>query len=247
MTVVSKLALPLAIAAALPICARAATIPFDTSTASDWSVTAGGAQNAAPYVVPVNFYAPNGSYVGNVISITSTCNDSGAFLPGGSLANFDGYWTAAFTFYLPANAANVQLNYADFFADDRAVLTLNGTIFDSTGLTPDLAQNNGAMVLTDGGPAQPWVFSQPWGQVSGTLTSGFNLGGYNTLKAILNNTGDGIAATMNGHLAWNDGTDLGLTGSITYTVVPEPSLAALAFLGAGLVLRFQRARSACQS
>jgi hypothetical protein len=96
---------------------QANTISFDTSIATQWAVTAGGAVNATPYHRPA---------YPQFIYITSGGDSTGTFVPGGSLANFDGFWTADFTFTLPADATNIRLNYGNFYADDRAVLTLNG-------------------------------------------------------------------------------------------------------------------------
>src|SRR5215831_12155421 len=119
----------LAITSLSRVAASANTINFDTGTASEWQVTAGGAVNATPYVV-----FGGGSYQGNLITVTSDESSSGMFLPGGSLANFDGFWTATFTFSLPSNASNVQLNFANYINDDRAVLELNGNVISSSGI-----------------------------------------------------------------------------------------------------------------
>ena len=154
---------------------------------------------------------------GPVISLTSDGGGLGDFVQGGSLANFDGYWTATYTFYVPANAINPVLEFTNFFADDRAVLKLNGTIISSTGAVPPGGSLDGFMVLTDGGPAQPYTFAGPFGSVSGKATSGF-VTGINTLTVVLNNTGTGVAGTMNGNLAWNDGTGMGLSGTVSYVV-----------------------------
>jgi hypothetical protein len=223
----------IACALVFPKPAQATIYNFDTGTASEWSVTAGGAVNVQPYIY--NVPDPN-QYVGNVITVTSTANGNGTFLPGGSIANYDGYWTAVYSFSLPANVADIVLNYSKFFADDRAVLMLNGNIIDSTGL-PTGGSSVGSMVLTDGSPAIPYTFDSPDGQVSGTVASGFNVGGLNTIEVILNDTvlngtGGGVAGTMQGHLTSNDGTGMGLTGTISFTVVPEPSVGAFGLLTA---------------
>jgi hypothetical protein len=221
----------------IPNLAQATIFTFDTGTASDWNVTAGGAVNVQPYVIPIN----NSFYVGNLISVTSTANGNGTFLPGGSLANFDGYWTAAYNFSLPANAATIVLNYSNFFADDRAVLVLNGNIIDSTGI-PINGSSIGSMVLTDGSAAIPYTFDSPNGLVSGTIASGFNAGGLNTIEIIINNTGTGVPGTMEGNLTPFDGTDAGIIGNVSFTVVPEPSIGAfglMALFGFAFVARIK--------
>ena len=217
----------LTITGLLPVATTANTINFDTSTAPDWQVTGGGAVNATPYVVNVN----NDIYVGNVISVTSDATYTGTFVQGGSLANFDGFWTATFSFSLPSSAANVQLGFANFVADDRGVLMLNGNVISSSGL-PVGGSYAGTMIFTDGGAAVPYTFNSPSGQVSGVVNSGFNIGGINTLTAIMNNTDNGVLGPLV-NVGPFDGTGLGLTGSISYTTVPEPSLAALALMGLG--------------
>ena len=163
--------------------------------------------------VPASFGNANGP----VISLTSDGGGLGDFVQGGSLANFNGSWTATYTFYVPANAINPVLEFTNFFADDRAVLKLNGTIISSTGAVPPGGSLDGFMVLTDGGPAGPVHVCRPLRQRSGKATSGF-VTGTNTLTVVLNNTGTGVAGTMNGNLAWNDGTGMGLSGTVSYVV-----------------------------
>jgi hypothetical protein len=215
------------------IAASANTINFGTGTASDWQVTGAGAVNATPYVVF------NSDYNGNLISLTSNEGYDGTFLPGGSLANFDGFWTATFTFSLPSNASNVLLNFANYANDDRGVLELNGNIISSSGISQ--GGFTGSMVFTDGGPLVPYTFNtpnNPNGSVSGTANSGFNIGGVNTLTAIINNTSTGVFGPL-ATLGPGDGTAMGLMGSISYTV-PEPSSAAVILIGLGSASMFRR-------
>lgn len=212
------------------------TISFDTSTASDWTVTAGGVSGATPYIVNAGLSSPSGQVVyENQLSVTSTGDGTGSFLAGGNLANFDGFWLAFYTFSLPANATSISLNYGNFYADDRAVLTLNGNIFDATGI-PYFGQLNsvGSMVFTDGGPLQSYSsFSSPDGFVSGTVTTGFNVGGVNTIEAIINNTHSGVYGP-DINVSPGDAAFLGLSGTISYEVVPEPASALLVVLGSAL-------------
>jgi hypothetical protein len=233
---INHYSMAIACAFMIPNLAQATIYTFDTSTASDWSVTAGGAVNAQPYIY--NDQDPS-QYVGNLITVTSTANGNGTFLPGGSLANFDGYWTAVYNFSLPANAVNIVLNYSNFFTDDRGVLMLNGNIINSTGGS-SAGSYVGSMVLTDGSAAIPYTFNSPNGQVSGTATSGFNVGGLNTIEVILNNTSTGVVGTMEGNLSPFDGTAMGLTGNISFSAVPEPSIGAfglMALIGFAFVAR----------
>jgi hypothetical protein len=224
----------LAITSLSRVAASADTINFDTGTASEWQATGGGAVNATPYVV-----FGGGTYMGNLITVTSDESYTGMFLPGGSLANFDGFWTATFHFSLPANASNVQLNFANYINDDRGVLELNGNIISSSGI-PN-GGFTGSMVFTDGGPLLPYTFTafnSPNSSVTGMVNSGFNIGGVNTLTAIINNTFNGVAGPLT-NIGPGDGTAMGLTGTISYTV-PEPSTAAVTLIGLGSASVFRR-------
>jgi hypothetical protein len=201
--------------------AQGVSIYFDTTSSGGWAATAGGAFNATPYVVANGFG-------GRSVTITSSANNSGTFLPGGSLANFSGYWSVMYSFTLPANAANVQMSYSNFSIDDRGVLLLNGNIVDSVGL-PVNNQYDGSLVLTDGGVSQPFTYNGGPSK-SGSVSSGFISGGVNTIQGIINNTGNGVLGQLNS-LAFNNGTGFALYATVSYTLVPEPSAAAVTFLG----------------
>jgi hypothetical protein len=205
--------------AVLPLTSGATTLNFDTGSAVGWTASGGGAIAATPYVIP-NY--PN--YGNSVLSVTSTGNNlGGTFLPGGSVAGFDGFWTATYSFFLPANATGVQFSYSNFFADGRAVLELNGNIVGSAGFATSGGGYNGVMVFSDGAAAQPYTFNGSL--VSGSSTTGFLLGQVNLITAIINNTTGSCADPMVG-LVGADGTGMGLAGSLTYSV-PEPSAVAL--------------------
>jgi len=233
-----ELSLTLALAVVLPSLARGDSIYVNTTSSAGWAVTGGGAVDATPFVVSNwgNYHEQS------VIALTSTGNDVGMFVSGGSLANFNGFWTATYSFTLPSDATAVQFSYSEFFGDDRGVMRLNGAIVGSAGLPTSPGDYSGVMVFTDGGLPQPYTFNGPYGYVSGTVTSGFNIGGTNTLQFIINNTGIGIDGTMHGDLAWNDGTGLGIKGTISYAIVPEPSVLAVLGLAGLFVLRASRAR-----
>jgi hypothetical protein len=200
-------------------------ILFNTASPSSWTVTGGGAQNATPYIVNYAEGSPPVNY--NFLSVTSTGDSTGSFVQGGSLSSFTGFWLANYTFYLPSNAQNVSLTYNNFFADDRAVLTLNGQTIGATGII-SIQGAPGEMVFNDGGNIQPYSFSGEFS--SGGITSGFNVGGLNTIEAIVNNTGTGIYGSDR-NISPGDTAFLGVSGTISY-IVPEPS--ALALLGIGI-------------
>jgi hypothetical protein len=174
-----------------------------------WLVSGAGASNAVPLLT------------GDHLSITSNENETGAFIAGGSLANFDGFWVATETFFLPLDATAVSLSFAHFSSDDRALLELNGVVIGNSG---NGAPGEGSFNFTDGGALQAFDFTD---QISGTITSGFNIGGENSLVVIVNNTGSGILGASSTFKSTTDNTFFELTGSITDTTVPEPASALL--------------------
>lgn len=233
--------------------AHPATINFNTSAPGNWTVTGGGAVNATPYIVTTNVFPGQGmpGFTTTGISLTSTAETNGTFVSGGSFANFTGFWTADFRFFLPSDASAVSLVYSNLYADDRTVLMLNGTPIASAGIIA--GHNNptggpdGFMTFSQGGALVNWTFPGPDGSVSGTTTSGFVLGGFNTLEAVINNTHTGIyGATDTFGGGPNDQTILALSGAISF--VPEPSGFAVAMLGlACFRLKTWRARRRIRS
>jgi hypothetical protein len=222
--------------------ASGATLDIGAATSSNWTVTGGGAVNVAPYIATGSFGRGQGlpAVTLSGMSLTSTSDTNGTFVAGGSFNNFDGFWTADYRFFLPANASSITLNFANLYSDDRVVLTLNGTPIGATGIIA--GHNNptggpdGSMEFTDGGALQPFTFSGPDGSVAGTVTAGFNVGALNVLEAIANNTNTGIYGTNQPLSAGlHDQTIVALTGSISYSIVPEPSLTAIMVLGCGIV------------
>jgi hypothetical protein len=158
------------------------------------------------------------------------------------LASFDGFWEATEPFFLPLNAMGVSLSFAGFASDDRAVLELNGIVIGDSG---NGDPGSGDMTFIDGGALQPFNFTN---QASGTITTGFNLGGTNSLVVIVNNTGVGILGATSTFTGTADNTFFKLSsGTITY-VVPEPASAVVVWLGgaamllASVLMRKTRAR-----
>jgi hypothetical protein len=212
-------------------CAIADTISFDTTTTAGWTATAAGAINANPFVVTAQeTIGAGGNQYHDFLSVTSTGNNSGTFLQGGSIANFTGFWIADYTFVLPQNATGVSFSYDSFFADDRAVLYLNGQSIAATGIYAD--QGGGEMVFADGSNSQSYSFSSA---ISGTTSSGFNIGGENIIEVIVNNTGQGIYGSDK-NISQGDNTLLSLSGMISFSSVPEPS--SLAVIGVGILSLF---------
>lgn len=195
----------------------AGTLDIDTTTSGSWTVNAPS--------VGIYHSVPLAGYLANSITLFS---GGGACTTPGCYDTFDGFWTANFTFTLPADATSVDLSYSDFDVDDRAVLELNGNII---GDLTDSGGGPGNMTFTDGGPNNAYTFGT---STSGNVTSGFNIGGSNTLLLIVNNTQVGGAGPLTGE----GFTAVGLLGSITYQetggspTAPEP--ASWLMLAAGL-------------
>jgi hypothetical protein len=188
--------------------AHAAGFDFSTTMTTNWTASGGGAVDVTPY------------QYGTEISVTSTAFSNGTFLPGGSLAQFDGFWTATCAFFLPYGATNISLVYSNLTADDRGVLMLNGVAIGATGTQTTSGGTPGYMVFTDGGPLESYYFSDPDATVSGSATSGFIVGGTNVLQAIVNNTRDGVAGTALRTLTTTDGTTFRVKGAVSYSLSP---------------------------
>jgi hypothetical protein len=214
--------------------AAAGTINVNAVEPSNWLVTGAGATNATPFSV-------NGH-----LTITSTQTNSGTFISGGSLSNFDGFWTAIIAFTLPADASNVSLSFSSFQSDDRAVLELN-PLSNATGPSNVIGNSGngsagiGQMQFTDRGTLQSFNFTTagiPGG--SGTVTTGFIPGAVNILEVIVNNTGTGLTGATATFQNVSDKTYFKLNGTVTYTDGPEPSSMILFSVGAALLLAKKR-------
>lgn len=210
----------LCILGAAEMSAQGATINLGTAgNAASWKVTGAGATNAVPFQTSAN-------HAGE-ISLTSNALKGGTFVTGGSLAAFNGFWYADIPFSLPANAVNVSLSFDSFYGNDRAVLQLNNIAIgnmdhlDGTG--------SGVMAFPPGPPDVPFTIT---GVTSGTATTGFILGGSNTLRMIINNTGvTPITAPTATFASTGDATDAYVNATVTYDV-PEPGMVAPLLLGA---------------
>jgi len=188
--------------------ASATTINISTSS-GNWTVSGAGATDATPFILG-----------GGGISLSNNGIRTGTFVTGASAANFDGFWTASMSFFLPLNATDVLGTLVSLNADDRVVLYLNGNLVADGGLgIPAGGSIAGKMEFTDGGGDQPFTFDS--NDSSGSGSDGFILGGTNTLFAIINNTGSGVTGTTKTYIGDGDGATFRLQGSVTYA--PEPT------------------------
>jgi hypothetical protein len=209
---------------------HAETVDLGTDgNSSQWLVTAAGAVDAASFQTNVNRTG--------AIAITSDALESGSFLSGGSLAQFNGFWRAEIDFFLPATANDASLTFDGFYANDRGLLLLNGIEIgnvDHLGATGD-----GLFQFTEAGVDQAYTFT---GLDSGSVNTGFLLGQSNTLSILVNNTGEiPITAPTRTFDGSNDATTAFINASVSFTAVPEPGASMLCVLGLGAtVLRRQR-------
>jgi hypothetical protein len=192
------------------------------NNASHWVISGAGAVNAPAFQLPDTYN----------ISPTNNGLSTGTGTTGFVKANFNGFFRADQTFTIPAGATNVQMTFAGLSADDRVVMQLNGTTVGSMGLSNNGPGNGPGLIrLTENGTDQAWTFSQ----ASGTVTTGFNIGGANTLTLLVNNTGTSFAGAT---VPWNtttDGCATGVTATLTFSgaaTVPMASPTALAILAA---------------
>jgi hypothetical protein len=219
----------------LAVAASAATIDISTSAAnaSNWLITGAGATNAAAVV---------DSNLTGGISITTTGNQTGTFITGGSLANFNGFWEAVLSFSIPAGATNISANFSGLTADDRTVLELGPTALGNESIS---GAGAGVMYFTSG-TSSAYNFTQV---TSGDFSSSLAAGGNYTLELLVNNTGTGVNGDPERTFQTaSDATAVTLSGSITYTAatgVPEPTSLSYLLIGAiPLALGFARRRRA---
>ena len=156
------------------------------------------------------------------------------------------FYTLTETFNLSPGFTNASLNITNFFADDRAVLRLNGTIVASTGI---FGPGPGSMVLSLGGSNDPFNFQygNPFGYVPGNtgpfaaITSGF-VTGLNTLEIIVNDTNTGIVGNLSSGVNCSFAeclapTNVHLTAEVTFDgavgEVPLPGALPLFATGIG--------------
>lgn len=142
-------------------------------------------------------------------------------------------WTSTYNFVLPADYSNAVLNITSFSADDRAVVSLNGTQIDQTGL---YAPDAGLFNYTAGSAAVALNYPLAPGTRDINVLQPFQAG-TNVLSFIINDTAWGIY----GESRFVEGqvTNYNFTATLTYdtasAAVPEPATWAMMVAGFGLV------------
>jgi hypothetical protein len=126
----------------------------------------------------------------------------------------DGYYYAQTKFNIPAGAVKVTLAIAGLYADDRAVVELNGKPIAATGIN---SPGVGNMTFSNGGPNDAYTFTTANSAKIDHVTTGF-VTGENYLKVIVNNTGTGIVGTPVPPLILLNGTSFGLSARVVYTI-----------------------------
>ena len=206
---------------------------IDLSTpgnAADWLITAAGAVNAPSFQSNVN--RPG------TITLIDNSLISGNFVSGASVNQYNGYWHAENSFQIPAGATNIQFDFEDLWANDRVVLSLNSV--DIGNATFGGGTGAGLMRFDENGSDQAYTFDET---VSGSINTGFNVGGTNVLRMTVNNTGINLAAPTVASWFPLDGTVAHLpTATVSFTSIPEPSSGFALFAGVNLLMGYRRRR-----
>lgn len=213
-----------------PSTADAQVIDLSTpGNASDWLVTGAGASDAPAFQTNFNRTGE--------INISTNGEPTGTFVTGASSAAFNGFWYAENSFFLPTNATNVSLDFDGLWGNDRVVLSLNGTNIGNATFAN--AMGNGLMRFTENGADDPFTFTNT---DSGTVNSGFVVGGNNVLRITVNNTGTTYFAATTPSVSAGDVTSAHLpVANVNFTAVPEPAAIAPLFAILALIA-FRRRR-----
>lgn len=145
---------------------------------------------------------------------------------------YAGFEFIYFTFVLPAGATNVKLIFDDFDADDRAALSVNGTLI---GGFSSKAAVGGTLVTTmkDGSGNHSVMFNKPLPPTQDA--PGLFHPGENFLAFWINNTNSNdVTVPAIAHVAAGDPSDIRLRGGILFDTAAVPAPASLALLAVGL-------------
>ncbi len=219
------------------------------SNSAAWTITYDGPSGN------VSGIAMNYNNGGSNISLSSDGKEDGTFSGAeGSLtsadlaASFNGVWDADLDFVLPADAFNVVLTFANLAVDDRVILELNGDTHWKRWASGAQRTLTGVMSFDLDSPLVTTVQDFD-ADTSGTVSTGFIVGGTNDLRLVVNNTnaapnftnGSNLAAASQGFQSSGDSTLVGLNATLTFDTTPEPTTFLLVSSAlAGLLVRLRR-------
>jgi len=134
----------------------------------------------------------------------------------------------------------LALTFVSLRGDDRVVLQLNGTDIGN-----EAVDGVGLGLMNLGAGDSLYSFSP--GANVGIVTTGFNLGGLNLVRLVVNNSGTGRTGSTQTFISGADATAVGMSGSVSYdqlSSTPEPGSISLIVFGiAPLAWRLRRRRT----
>lgn len=147
------------------------------------------------------------------ISISSTGNQNGTFVGGGSASAFTGTWYAKYSFYLPSWATNIVFQYEERGADDRAYIYLNNNYID-------------------------WFYGNTVNSGQITNQSYFNLGSQNILTLeVINNPYNPQSGSPMTFVAYWDYVSVAMRGTVSYVPIPSTIILLISGLAGIFTLR----------
>jgi hypothetical protein len=163
------------------------------------------------------------------ITVTEDISQNHSY-PGGN-----GFNVTTQTVILPSDFTNALINITSVYANDAAVLQVNGTNIVGWGI---FGPGNGGFAFSESGPFAPFTYALGHGFSLATVNQSYSapfVVGSNIIKVFHNDNGAGINGSSfsvaNGELQFN----ANLTYSTSAAAVPEPSTSALLLAGCFLV------------
>ena len=173
------------------------------------------------------------------ITVTEDISQNHSY-PGGN-----GFNVTTQTVILPSDFNNALINIGSVYANDAAVLQVNGTNIVGWGI---FGPGNGNFAFSESGPFVPFTYALGHGFSLLTVNQSYSapfVPGANIIKVFHNDNGAGIGGSSfsvaNGELQFN----ANLTYSTSAAAVPEPSTSALLLAGCFFVgaTAYRRTRS----